>query len=127
MEYRIVDAYDNIIPEDAEPDDIYFGAYEGDECISFAGFRRSKEDAEEVRYLGCSAKGREEQELLAEAEEALRDMGIRYIRVTIVGTLEELAPEYYRYKYDDYTPVSLNERIYDEEKGAYVQDWINAL
>ena len=88
MEYRLVDAYDNIIPEDAEPDDLYFGAYEGDKCISFAGFRRSKDDPSEVRYLGSSAQGSEEQNLLAEAEEALRDMGIRYIRVTIVGTLE---------------------------------------
>ena len=127
MEYRLFDANDNIITEEAETDLIYFGSFEEDECTAYTTFKRSKEDSEEVRYMGCSVKGSDEQRLLAEAEEALADMGIRYVRITIVGTLEELAPEFYRYKYDGYTPISLNERIYDEEKGAYVQDWIKAL
>ena len=127
MEYRIVDVYDKEIPEDVDPDVIYFGAFEGEKCISYVAFKRSEDDPREVLYLGGSAKGTEEQNLLSEAEEALRDMGIRYIRVTIVGTVDELAPEFYRYKYDGYTPLSLNEKIYDEEKEAYVQYWIKSL
>ena len=127
MVYRLFDSNDNEITDDSEPDIIYFGAFEDDKCTAYVSFKRSKEDSQEVLYLGCSVTGSEEQLLLAEAEETLKDLGIRYIRVTIVGTVEELIPEYYHYRYEGYTPISLNERIYDEEKGAYVQYWIKSL
>ncbi|MBR4513803.1 MAG: hypothetical protein IKO61_02820 [Lachnospiraceae bacterium] len=127
MEYKLFDANDKDIPEGAEPDLIYFGEFEDGACKAYAAFKRSEDDPEEVSYLGSSVTGKEEQDLLAEAEEFLSDMGIRYVRITMVGTLEEVAPEYYRLKYDGYTPISLNERIYDEEKGAYVQEWIKSL